>query len=197
MATRFPLPDRPPVETPRSYRPGDPVWVYRGGDWRSGEVLQASAAAIAVRYRLTGNQGTGVDTLRPDRPELTFRTGETPPPPPRRPQNTATPGRRAASAEPSQSSRRRDQDRLQEFRVYGRDPGGRSTELAVRCAVDRGTGVITLVLPDGTRNALDIVLARAASLVLQEAVFVTLDGSGPRLWIQRSEDGGTPGRMRS
>lgn len=46
-----------------SYRPADPVWVYRGGGWRAGVIEASSARAAMVRYRPTGSRGTGVDTL--------------------------------------------------------------------------------------------------------------------------------------
>jgi hypothetical protein len=46
-----------------SYRPADPVWVYRGGTWRAGVVETASRRAATVTYRPTENRGTGVDTL--------------------------------------------------------------------------------------------------------------------------------------
>lgn len=46
-----------------SYRPSDPVWVYRGGIWRAGVVESASARAATVTYRPSGARGTGVDTL--------------------------------------------------------------------------------------------------------------------------------------
>ncbi|HYN96916.1 MAG TPA: hypothetical protein VES42_23995 [Pilimelia sp.] len=46
-----------------SYRPADPVWVYRGGGWRAGVVEAVSVRAATVRYRPTAARGTGVDTL--------------------------------------------------------------------------------------------------------------------------------------
>jgi hypothetical protein len=46
-----------------SYRPADPVWIYRGGQWRSGVVESASSRAATVTYRPNGGRGTGVDTL--------------------------------------------------------------------------------------------------------------------------------------
>lgn len=46
-----------------SYRPADPVWIYRGGQWRSGVVESASSRAATVTYRPNGSRGTGVDTL--------------------------------------------------------------------------------------------------------------------------------------
>jgi hypothetical protein len=46
-----------------SYRPDDPVWVYRGGTWCAGVVETASARAATVTYRPNSARGTGVDTL--------------------------------------------------------------------------------------------------------------------------------------
>jgi hypothetical protein len=46
-----------------SYRPTDPVWVFRAGSWRAGVVEAASAVAATVTYRPTNERGTGVDTL--------------------------------------------------------------------------------------------------------------------------------------
>src|SRR2546421_2466528 len=46
-----------------SYRPGDPVWVYREGGWRPGVVESASGRAVLVTYRLRGGTGTVVDTM--------------------------------------------------------------------------------------------------------------------------------------
>lgn len=34
-----------------TYRPNDPVWVYRDGTWRAGVIDSASALAATVRYR--------------------------------------------------------------------------------------------------------------------------------------------------
>jgi hypothetical protein len=46
-----------------SYRPADPVWVYRGGTWCAGVVEVASSRAATVTYRPSSSRGTGVDTL--------------------------------------------------------------------------------------------------------------------------------------
>jgi hypothetical protein len=46
-----------------SYRPTDPVWIYRGGVWRAGVVEAASTRAATVTYRPNNNRGTGVDTV--------------------------------------------------------------------------------------------------------------------------------------
>ena len=46
-----------------SYRPADPVWIYRSGSWRSAVVESASSRAATVTYRPNGARGTGVDTL--------------------------------------------------------------------------------------------------------------------------------------
>lgn len=46
-----------------TYQPTDPVWVFRGGVWRSGVVEAASTRAATVTYRPNNNRGTGVDTV--------------------------------------------------------------------------------------------------------------------------------------
>jgi hypothetical protein len=46
-----------------SYRPADPVWVYKSGVWHAGVVEVASPRAATVTYRPTDARGTGVDTL--------------------------------------------------------------------------------------------------------------------------------------
>ncbi|TMM34972.1 MAG: hypothetical protein E6F99_20930 [Actinobacteria bacterium] len=46
-----------------SYRPADPVWVYRAGAWRAGVVEVASARAATVTYRTGASRGTAVDTM--------------------------------------------------------------------------------------------------------------------------------------
>jgi hypothetical protein len=51
------------VAPTNSYRPTDPVWIYRGGVWRSGIIESASSRAATVTYRPSGARGTGVDTL--------------------------------------------------------------------------------------------------------------------------------------
>lgn len=38
------------------------MWAYVDGDWRPAAVLHFSAAAVLVRYKLSG-RGTAVDTL--------------------------------------------------------------------------------------------------------------------------------------
>jgi hypothetical protein len=46
-----------------SYRPADPVWIYRAGVWHSGVIESVSSRAATVTYRPSGARGTGVDTL--------------------------------------------------------------------------------------------------------------------------------------
>jgi hypothetical protein len=59
-----------------TYHPADPVWVYRGGDWRAGVVENSSTRAATVTYRPAGTRGTGVDTLTA--PYLAARTDRDP-----------------------------------------------------------------------------------------------------------------------
>jgi len=46
-----------------TYRPADPVWVYRGGMWRAGVVEAVSPRAATVTYRPNNARGTGVNTI--------------------------------------------------------------------------------------------------------------------------------------
>jgi hypothetical protein len=46
-----------------SYRPTDPVWVFRGGYWHAGVVRAASPRAVTVSYQLRGAWGPGVVTV--------------------------------------------------------------------------------------------------------------------------------------
>jgi hypothetical protein len=43
--------------------PGGRVWVFCGGAWRPGVVLNSSLDAAVVRYRPTDGSGTAVDTV--------------------------------------------------------------------------------------------------------------------------------------
>ncbi|MEU4419021.1 hypothetical protein AB0F81_00195 [Actinoplanes sp. NPDC024001] len=57
-------PQRDPADVApaESYRPADPVWVYRDG-WRAGVIEAASPRAVTVTYRPGSHPGTGVDTF--------------------------------------------------------------------------------------------------------------------------------------
>jgi hypothetical protein len=57
-------PQRDPADVApsESYRPADPVWVYRDG-WRAGVIEAASPRAVTVTYRPGAHRGTGVDTF--------------------------------------------------------------------------------------------------------------------------------------
>lgn len=67
-APTFTPDDRDPrvVAPADSYRPSDPVWVYRGNTWCAGVVERASALAVTVTYRPGASRGTAVDTLTAD-----------------------------------------------------------------------------------------------------------------------------------
>jgi hypothetical protein len=55
--------DASDVAPAESYRPADPVWVYRDG-WRAGVIEAASPRAVTVTYQPgTTHRGTGVDTF--------------------------------------------------------------------------------------------------------------------------------------
>lgn len=57
-------PHRDPADVApsESYRPADPVWVYRDG-WRAGVIEASSPRAVTVTYRPDSHRGTGVDTF--------------------------------------------------------------------------------------------------------------------------------------
>ncbi|MFV2084669.1 hypothetical protein [Micromonospora sp. LOL_021] len=216
----------PPAGTARTvtaYRRGDPIWIHRTGAWRPGVVLNLSDTAVTVRYRVTGAEGTGVDTVVLGRPELAPRADRRPPPepvrtaraarpatvpgpsngrtmtpscrperdPPRRPQRQPAgrlrpqPAGRPAPPASGPVVDRRVSDGVIELRVLVRSPGDRPAELPLRCAVDRRTGTVALRLPDGRTGQFDLTLARAASMILHEAVLACLDPQELRLWIQR------------
>ncbi len=63
-APTTPPPRRDPADVAPadSYRPADPVWVYRDG-WHAGVIETASARAVTVTYRPGPHRGTGVDTF--------------------------------------------------------------------------------------------------------------------------------------
>ena len=46
-----------------TYRPADPVWVFRSGNWQPGVIVAASTRAATVTYRPVHSRGTAVDTL--------------------------------------------------------------------------------------------------------------------------------------
>lgn len=46
-----------------TYRPEDPVWVFRSGSWHAGRIVTASHRAATVTYRPANTRGTVVDTL--------------------------------------------------------------------------------------------------------------------------------------
>ncbi|GIF11315.1 hypothetical protein FHX34_1011217 [Actinoplanes teichomyceticus] len=71
-------PQRDPADVApaESYRPADPVWVYRDG-WRAGVIEAASPRAVTVTYRPgSHHRGTGVDTFTA--PYVTSRDADDP-----------------------------------------------------------------------------------------------------------------------
>ncbi|MDG4766087.1 hypothetical protein O7632_18545 [Solwaraspora sp. WMMD406] len=116
------------------------------------------------------------------------RDRTTSPPGPARDRSPARPGGRPGGAPPSgaeiAAARPGPATHLTEFRVVTRGANGVPTEIGVVCAVDRRTGTIHLRLPDGSISRFDLLLARAAGLVLHEAVMSVLDHRGVRLWVR-------------
>ncbi|MFY1631828.1 hypothetical protein ACN27F_00880 [Solwaraspora sp. WMMB335] len=200
MSSTVRAPEGDPTDPCPPYRPGAAIWVHRAGAWRAGVVLVRSPTAVTIRYRVTGAQGTGVDTVMIGRAELAPRTGALPPPEPAVP--APTPGTGSVPSAPQtnpadtgEGQARRPQSRpagrphtvpgVVEMRVFVRTAGGRPAELPLGCTVDRRTGDIQLRLPDGHSSHLDLSLARAAGMMLHEAVLTCLDSRELRLWIQR------------
>ncbi|GIF08354.1 hypothetical protein [Actinoplanes siamensis] len=70
-------PQRDPADVApsESYRPADPVWVYRDG-WRAGVIEAASPRAVTVTYKPGTHRGTGVDTFTA--PYVTSRDDDDP-----------------------------------------------------------------------------------------------------------------------
>jgi hypothetical protein len=70
-----------------SYRPADPVWVYRAGAWHAGVVVATSSRTATVTYRPAQGPETAIDTLvaaylfpRADRDPQLDNGGGFPPP---------------------------------------------------------------------------------------------------------------------
>lgn len=55
--------DQASIAPTDTYRPADPVWVYRTGTWRPGIIELASSRAATVTYRTSSVRGTAVDTM--------------------------------------------------------------------------------------------------------------------------------------
>jgi diguanylate cyclase (GGDEF)-like protein len=51
------------VASAATYRPYDPIWVYRDSAWRPGVVERASSGAVLATYRHADGAGTVVDTM--------------------------------------------------------------------------------------------------------------------------------------
>ncbi|WFE28434.1 hypothetical protein O7623_04260 [Solwaraspora sp. WMMD791] len=190
------------------YRPGDQIWIHRSGAWRTGVVLAHSPTAVTIRYRVTGSEGTGVDTVLLGRPELAPRAGGAPPPepptpnrsvrtprpvprpgpppvPPRPQRQPAGRGTAGPGPRPPAAGQARGTEHVVELRVFVRGAGGRPHELPLRCAVDRRRGIVRLRLGDGPTSQFDLLLARAAGMLLHEAVVTCMEPQDLRLWIQR------------
>ncbi len=69
---------------------------------------------------------------------------------------------------------------LHEFRVVAGD------RVAARGTVDLLARTLTIEFPDATRSTVDVVGARALYLLLGEAVYGSLEPSGPYLRLERN-----------
>ncbi|MGH2604364.1 MAG: hypothetical protein ACRDJ9_33870 [Dehalococcoidia bacterium] len=84
------------------------------------------------------------------------------------------------------------EDTVHEYRIRLDDTGHE----VVRATVDRPAQTITLELPNGLRDTIDVVTARAVCMLLHEAVYSSLEPVGPFLRVERcAGDGWTPGGL--
>lgn len=80
-------------------------------------------------------------------------------------------------------------DTLHEYRIRLHDAKGRE----VRAVVDRHAQTITVELPDGVRATIDVVTARATYMLLHQAVYTSLEPTGPFLQLEHNHgDGWAP-----
>lgn len=77
---------------------------------------------------------------------------------------------------------------LHEHRVRFRVAADRA-EQQVRATADRRKHTITLALPDGSRRTIDVTTARAVCMVLNEAIFTSLEPTGPYLRLESNLSG--------
>jgi hypothetical protein len=73
----------------------------------------------------------------------------------------------------------RDRESLHEYRIRLGNAGRE-----VRAVVDRRNQMITLELPEGPRVTVDVVTARAAYMLLHQAVYASLEPTGPYLRLE-------------
>ncbi|MGH2598952.1 MAG: hypothetical protein ACRDJ9_06150 [Dehalococcoidia bacterium] len=78
-----------------------------------------------------------------------------------------------------------DDGALHEYRIRFRvesEPGERQ----VRAVADCRTQTITVELPDGGRATVDVVTARALYMLLHQAIYASLEPTGPFLRLERN-----------
>lgn len=71
---------------------------------------------------------------------------------------------------------------LREYRVR---QAGEPAVVHVRGAVDLAARTLTFELSDGGRQTVDVVTARALHMLLAEAIYGSLEPSGPYLRLER------------
>lgn len=64
--------------------------------------------------------------------------------------------------------------------------------IPVRSTVDLSDNTLTIELPDGTRSTVDVVAARALYMMLFDAVYGSLEPTGPYLRVERNTGTGWP-----
>lgn len=77
---------------------------------------------------------------------------------------------------------------LHEYRVVLADRS--ETVIPVRSTVDLRENTLTIELPDGARSTVDVVAARALYMILADAVYGSLEPSGPYLRVERNTGAG-------
>ncbi|MGH3648102.1 MAG: hypothetical protein ACRDTM_13130 [Micromonosporaceae bacterium] len=77
-----------------------------------------------------------------------------------------------------------------EYRVVR--AGGDRNAVQLRGVVDLLASTLTFELPDGGRQTVDVVTARALHLLLAEAIYGALEPSGPYLRLERITSEGRP-----
>ncbi|MQA24849.1 MAG: hypothetical protein GEU94_05125 [Micromonosporaceae bacterium] len=74
---------------------------------------------------------------------------------------------------------------LHEYRIRFRIDGD-GAERQVLAVADGRAQTITVELPDGVRVTIDVVTARAVYMLLHEAVYSSLEPTGPLLRLERN-----------
>lgn len=74
-------------------------------------------------------------------------------------------------------------------------PADQNPAVVVYAVVDRVHKTVAFQVPGGTRVVVDVVGARALSMVMSEAVYYSLEPSGPYLRLERDTGDGWTGNV--